>query len=364
MFHDAVDEDAAPPQPLYARNGNGNGGNSAGGAAGGNGFGKPDEGDGDDMPMGSGGGADDDDDKQQQHGGDGGGLYDASTGAAPSFGALPEDDLEVSQEDAWAVVSAFFEEKGLVRQQLDSFNEFVSNTIQEVVDESPEIVVRPERQHRPGAPLPGEEDDEGRGGGGDDDDEEKEIRVKFGQIFLSRPVATEPDGETSTLFPREARLRNLTYSAPMYVNVTQSEWRRRPLGGASGGNRRRGGSGSGDGDDGDNPQDDDDDEDAGRERDGDWVLVERVEHPKLFLAKVPIMLRSAFCSLGDSAAGGGGFGERELTELGECPYDQGGYFVINGSEKVLIAQERMAHNHVYVFRKSQPSKYLYVAECR
>jgi DNA-directed RNA polymerase II subunit RPB2 len=43
---------------------------------------------------------------------------------------------------------------------------------------------------------------------------------------------------------------------------------------------------------------------------------------------------------------------------------QGGYFIINGSEKVLIAQERMAANHVYVFKKSQPSKYLYVAECR
>lgn len=43
---------------------------------------------------------------------------------------------------------------------------------------------------------------------------------------------------------------------------------------------------------------------------------------------------------------------------------QGGYFIINGSEKVLIAQERMANNHVYVFKKSQPSKYLYVAEVR
>lgn len=43
---------------------------------------------------------------------------------------------------------------------------------------------------------------------------------------------------------------------------------------------------------------------------------------------------------------------------------QGGYFVINGSEKVLIAQERMANNHVYVFKKSQPSKYSYVSECR
>jgi DNA-directed RNA polymerase II subunit RPB2 len=356
MFHDAVDEDAAPPPPLYARNGRGGagaGGDDGGG--GGGGFGGKQEGDDDDddMPMGGGGHPPAGGDAANAGAGADDGLYDGATGAAPSFGALPEDDLEVSQEDAWAVVSAFFEEKGLVRQQLDSFNEFVSNTIQEVVDEAPEIVVRPERQHRPGGPLPGEEDGEGgAGAGGEDDEEEREIRVKFGQIFLSRPVATEPDGETSTLFPREARLRNLTYSAPMYVNVTQSEWRRRPLG-ASG--RRAAG--------GDEEEEEEEDE-PGVERDGDWVLVDRVEHPKLFLAKVPIMLRSAFCSLGDSAAGGGGFGEAELTELGECPYDQGGYFVINGSEKVLIAQERMAHNHVYVFRKSQPSKYLYVAECR
>lgn len=43
---------------------------------------------------------------------------------------------------------------------------------------------------------------------------------------------------------------------------------------------------------------------------------------------------------------------------------QGGYFVINGSEKVLIAQERMANNHVFVFKKSQPAKYSYVSEIR
>lgn len=69
------------------------------------------------------------------------------------------------------------------------------------------------------------------------------------------------------------------------------------------------------------------------------------------------MLKSSFCSL-DALRG------PDLTELGECPFDQGGYFVINGSEKVLIAQERMANNHVYVFRKSQPSKYSVVSECR
>ena len=43
---------------------------------------------------------------------------------------------------------------------------------------------------------------------------------------------------------------------------------------------------------------------------------------------------------------------------------QGGYFIVNGSEKVLIAQERMANNQVYVFRKAQPSKYSFQCECR
>ena len=79
--------------------------------------------------------------------------------------------------------------------------------------------------------------------------------------------------------------------------------------------------------------------------------------PKVFLGQVPIMLRSMYCILSDS-------NDRELTDLGECPYDQGGYFVINGSEKVLIAQEKMTNNAVYVFAKKQPSKYSHVAELK
>ena len=69
------------------------------------------------------------------------------------------------------------------------------------------------------------------------------------------------------------------------------------------------------------------------------------------------MLRSDYCNLCDH-------GDDEMPDLGECPYDQGGYFVVNGSEKVLIAQERMANNHVYVFKKKQPSRFSYIAECR
>lgn len=69
------------------------------------------------------------------------------------------------------------------------------------------------------------------------------------------------------------------------------------------------------------------------------------------------MVRSDFCFLSS-------VNEKELYDLNECPYDSGGYFVINGSEKVLIAQERMATNHVYVFAKAQPSPINFLAEIR
>ncbi|KAF2303335.1 hypothetical protein GH714_016852 [Hevea brasiliensis] len=214
-----------------------------------------------------------------------------------------EDDDEITQEDAWAVISAYFEEKGLVRQQLDSFDEFIQNTMQEIVDESADIEIRPESQHNPGHQS---------------DFAETIYKISFGQIYLSKPMMTESDGETATLFPKAARLRNLTYSAPLYVDVTKRVIK--------------------------------------KGHDGEEV-TETQDFTKVFIGKVPIMLRSSYCTLYQNS-------EKDLTELGECPYDQGGYFIINGSEKVLIAQEKMSTNHVYVFKKRQPNKYAYVAEVR
>ena len=72
------------------------------------------------------------------------------------------------------------------------------------------------------------------------------------------------------------------------------------------------------------------------------VLVDQqdpveTQHLKTFVGKIPIMLRSTYCLLS-------GLNDRDLTELNECPLDPGGYFIINGSEKVLVAQEKMATN--------------------
>eukprot|EP00026_Physarum_polycephalum_P001110 Phypoly_transcript_01111.p1 GENE.Phypoly_transcript_01111~~Phypoly_transcript_01111.p1 ORF type:complete len:1127 (+),score=213.78 Phypoly_transcript_01111:267-3647(+) len=178
--------------------------------------------------------------------------------------------------------------------------------MQEIVDESADIVISPEAAHAPGqAPV-----------------EQTRYIINFGQIYLSKPTMTEADGVTQAMLPNEARLRNLTYSAPLYVDINK-----RTIGFRQGGGGQM-------------------EETASEE-----------SYAKMFIGKVPIMLRSTYCMLAECTS-------KDLAEMGECPYDQGGYFVINGSEKVLIAQEKMSNNHVYVFKKAEPSKYSYVAEIR
>ncbi|CAK4076589.1 unnamed protein product [Aphanomyces euteiches] len=216
-------------------------------------------------------------------------------------------DSSVSQEDAWAVISAYFEEKGLVRQQLDSFDEFIQNTMQELIDDSRSIRITPEAQYNPGQKSNRVTD--------------TIYQIQFGQIYLSRCTMTESDGSTSVMFPHEARLRNLTYSAPLYVDVTCQKFQ------------------------------------AGTVPIEEQLPYEEEKTAKEFIGSIPIMLRSKYCVLTDKS-------DKELTELNECVYDQGGYFIINGSEKVLIAQERMSNNHVYCFKKSSISKYSWVCETR
>lgn len=221
------------------------------------------------------------------------------------------EDEPITQEDCWTVISSFFEEKGLVRQQLDSFDEFVQNTMQELVDENSNLVL----QHV-----------------GGDGDVTKRYIIDFGQIYLSKPTMTEADGSTQPMFPQEARIRNLTYASPLYVDMSKRTQIATPH---DPNNPNR------------NPNDLFQDENGS----------ERPPMTKVFIGKVPIMLRSTYCILHDMP-------ESSMHELNECSFDMGGYFVINGSEKVLIAQERMATNTVYVFSKAPPSNFQYTAEIR
>ncbi|VDN08718.1 unnamed protein product, partial [Dibothriocephalus latus] len=190
------------------------------------------------------------------------------------------DDDEITpdlwQEACWIVISSYFDEKGLVRQQLDSFDEFIQTSVQKIVEDSPVIELQAEAQHLSGVietPV--------------------QYALRFEQIYLSKATHWEKDGSSNPMTPNDARLRNLTYAAPLYVDVVKKVI-----------------------------------------RDG---YEEEKKYEKKFIGKIPIMLRSSYCILAVMS-------DRDLAELNECPLDPGGYFIINGSEKVLIAQEKMATN--------------------
>ncbi|KAI9718514.1 MAG: DNA-dependent RNA polymerase II [Chrysothrix sp. TS-e1954] len=224
----------------------------------------------------------------------------------------------IGDEDSWLVIQSFFEEKGLVSQQIDSFDEFLTGTIQETVHENSLVVLDqsnpPPTEHHP-EPI-----------------HKRRFKIKFGNVSIAKPIHVEGDGESYMLLPQEARLRNLTYSAPLYVAVEKEIWaaRERVVF------------------DKDQPTDR---MELVWEREDDHTAAQNV-----YIGKVPIMLKSMNCVLK-------GLSDDDLYRHGECPYDQGGYFIINGSEKVLIAQERSAANIVQVFKKKMnPTPY--VAEIR
>ena len=242
-----------------------------------------------------------------------------------------EEETNITAEDCWTVIQAFFEVKGLVSQQLDSFDEFVSTTMQEMVEEDSLLTLD---QNAP----PSEDDS--------DPIVLRRYEIKFGTILLSRPAMTEGDGSTSAMLPQEARLRNLTYSSPLYLEMSKkvSVARERDVA------------------DLDEEEAAEMDLDTQKQAPGKYLHWENEDENedqepiKVFVGKLPIMLRSKYCLLKD-------LNEQDLHNWNECPYDQGGYFIINGSEKVLIAQERSAANIVQVFKKSD-TKVPYMAEIR
>ncbi len=178
-------------------------------------------------------------------------------------------------EDSYLLQKAFFEEKGLVRQHLDSYNEFVEHGLQEVVDEIGEIEIE----------VP-----------------EGPYKIKFGKIFIVRenengiiygPYVTEVDGTRREIYPMEARIRNLSYAMPLSLEMTP--------------------------------------EIGDRELDKELV----------YIGDLPTMLKSKYCLLSELS-------DEDLVRQGEDPLDPGGYFIINGSERVIVALEDLAPNRIIV----------------
>ncbi|PCH04287.1 RNA polymerase Rpb2, domain 7 [Penicillium occitanis (nom. inval.)] len=241
-----------------------------------------------------------------------------------------EDEEEgITSEDCWTVISSYFDTKGLVSQQLDSFDEFISSTMQELVEEQGQVTIDQ-------TITPNEDEI--------DPVVIRRYEIKYGTIMLARPSFSEINGAATLLLPMEARHRNLTYASPLYLNVQRrlTEGRERKVADREG----------------------EGDENEEQKPGGtylDWeekpLVISEEEAKGCYIGRIPIMLKSKYCLLRDLS-------EQSLYNWNECPYDSGGYFIINGSEKVLIAQERSAGNIVQVFKKAPPSPTPYVAEIR
>lgn len=147
-----------------------------------------------------------------------------------------------------------------------------------------------------------------------------EISIFFNSI--TPPVIYENNGSQKVMYPNEARARNFTYASNIFIDVHFNT----------------------------------------RERCGEGFCNIK-EHPvkiiqKVTCGKLPIMLGSKACILSSKTY-------NRRIDYEECEYDEGGYFIVNGTEKVLVCQERQAENKMYVFQNSKTqSKYSHICEIK
>jgi DNA-directed RNA polymerase subunit B len=168
--------------------------------------------------------------------------------------------------DYWNLIEKFLQEEGLASQHIDSYNDFIDHDLQAIIDESKEMPIEAERYS---------------------------LKIRFGKISVGTPRVVEVDGAERQIYPMEARIRNLTYSAPIHLEMTLII-------------------------------------------DGREARTELV-----YIGDMPVMLKSRICPLS-------GLSPEELRRIGEDPLDPGGYFIVNGSERVIVGLEDLAPNRILV----------------
>lgn len=135
-------------------------------------------------------------------------------------------------------------------------------------------------------------------------DVDPEFYLRYNDIYIGQPCRWDENRDwnqnfRSTITPNECRLRDMTYAAPILVDIAYSRGKTKVL--------RKG----------------------------------------VTIGRLPIMLRSSKCVLS-------GKSEKEMSILNECPLDPGGYFIVNGTEKVILVQEQLSKNRIIV--ESDPKK--------
>jgi DNA-directed RNA polymerase beta subunit len=218
-------------------------------------------------------------------------------------------DIENDQfiETPWNIIESYFKGQHLerlVRHQLESYNNFVGYQIIKTIEMFNPVHIMSEQDYDPVSKK-----------------HSLEIFVTFENFQIYRPQIHENNGAIKLMFPQEARLRNFTYASAMTIDINIKYIVR-----------------------------------TGANLDNIQTFYKTI--PKVHIGKLPIMLKSNICVLNQ-------YKHFENNITGECKFDSGGYFIINGSEKTVLGQERAAENRVYCFNVSKNNtKYTWSAEIK
>ena len=210
-------------------------------------------------------------------------------------------------ETPWDIIGSYFKGQHLdrfVRHQLESYNNFVGYQIIKTIEMFNPLHIASEQDYDPVSKK-----------------HSLEIYITFENFHIYRPQIHENNGAIKLMFPQEARLRNFTYASSTNIDINIKYIVR-----------------------------------TGPNLENTQTFYKTL--PNINIGKLPIMLKSNICVLNQ-------YKHFENTHTGECKYDAGGYFIINGSEKTVLGQERAAENKVYCFNISKnETKYTWKAEIK
>ena len=217
------------------------------------------------------------------------------------------ESRHIKTELPWKIIESYFKGQHLkrcIRHQLESYNDFVSNQIQKTIDMFNPVTIHSEQDY--------------------DKTLKKyslELIITFNNFHIYRPQIHENNGATKIMYPHEARLRNFTYASAMTLDLDIKIIQR-----------------------------------TGEQL--QHVQTHYKKLTKIHIGKIPIMVKSSICVLTLNS-------QLSANITGECRFDAGGYFIINGSEKTVIAQERAAENRVMCFNiKKNNNKWSWLAEIK
>src|SRR3989344_1397967 len=104
--------------------------------------------------------------------------------------------MDKTNSSAKALIKGYFAENSFVASDIESFNNFIEKELQLIIEENKEIepTIIPHNV--------------------------EEFKIKIDKICVEKPTMTEADGSKKNIFPMDARLRKLSYSAPCFIEVS------------------------------------------------------------------------------------------------------------------------------------------------